>query len=106
MAYVQLGGKSIEIDDHGFMQQPEFWDDSVASDLAFREEGIQILNESHWKIVRYLRSYYLQFKAAPMIRKLCKDTGIGLKQIYELFPSGPARGACKIAGLPKPTGCV
>ena len=64
------------------------------------------LTETHWKLVNYLREYYLKNNIAPMIRKLCKDTGIPLKEIYELFPSGPAKGACKVAGLPKPTGCV
>ena len=64
------------------------------------------LTEEHWRVIRFLRSYYLQFNTAPMIRKLCKDTQTDLKKIYELFPSGPAKGACKIAGLPKPTGCA
>ena len=57
-------------------------------------------------IVNYLRDYYLEYNIAPMIRKLCKETGFKLKEIYDLFPSGPAKGACKVAGLPKPTGCV
>jgi tRNA 2-thiouridine synthesizing protein E len=56
--------------------------------------------------VKYLRDYYLKFKIAPMVRKLCKETGTDLKKMYVLFPSGPAKGACKVAGLPKPTGCV
>ena len=54
----------------------------------------------------YLRHYYQKFDAAPMIRKLCKETGFPLKKIYALFPTGPAKGAYKVAGLPKPTGCV
>ena len=69
-------------------------------------ENVSEMTEEHWKVVNYLRDYYLEFGIAPMIRKLCKETGFKLKQIYELFPSGPAKGACKIAGLPKPTGCV
>ena len=69
-------------------------------------EGIGELTEDHWKVIRYLRNYCLQFGIAPMIRKLCKETGFHLKKVYELFPSGPAKGACKVAGLAKPTGCV
>ena len=69
-------------------------------------EGVAELTESHWKVINYLRNYYLQFGIAPMIRKLCKETGFKLNEIYQLFPSGPAKGACKLAGLPKPTGCV
>ena len=56
--------------------------------------------------MNYLRNYYLQFGIAPMIRKLCKENGFKLNEVYEMFPSGPAKGACKVAGLPKPTGCV
>ncbi len=99
------GNLSIEVDEDGFMQNPEEWNEEVAKALA-TTEGVEELTEEHWKVVKYLRDYYLQFGVAPMIRKLCKETGFNLKKIYELFPSGPAKGACKVAGLPKPTGCV
>jgi tRNA 2-thiouridine synthesizing protein E len=105
MAMIELGGKQLEIDEDGFIQDPEMWDDAVALDLA-KTEGVDNLTDEHWKVVKYLRDYYLEFNMAPMIRKLCKQTGFPLKKIYELFPSGPAKGACKVAGLPKPTGCV
>jgi len=96
---------AIEVDEDGFMQEPEKWNEDVAGALA-TTEGVGNLTDDHWKVVNYLREYYLQFGVAPMIRKLCKQTGFQLKEIYELFPSGPAKGACKVAGLPKPTGCV
>ncbi len=99
------GDISIEVDEDGFMQEPDQWSEEVAKALA-TTEGVDELTEDHWKVVNYLRNYYLQFGVAPMIRKLCKETGFDLKTIYELFPSGPAKGACKVAGLPKPTGCV
>jgi tRNA 2-thiouridine synthesizing protein E len=105
MAMVELGGKQLEIDEDGFIQDPSQWDEAVAKSLA-GTEGVDDLLEEHWKVVNYLREYYLKFNMAPMIRKLCKETGFPLKKIYELFPSGPAKGACKVAGLPKPTGCV
>ena len=99
------GNLNIEVDEDGFMQNPEEWNEEIAKALA-TTEGVEELTEEHWKVVKYLRDYYLQFGVAPMIRKLCKETGFNLKKIYELFPSGPAKGACKVAGLPKPTGCV
>ena len=99
------GNVSIEVDEDGFMQEPDNWNKDVAAALG-TTEGVDDLSEDHWKVVDYLRNYYLQFGVAPMIRKLCKETGYDLKRIYELFPSGPAKGACKVAGLPKPTGCV
>ncbi len=64
------------------------------------------MGEEHWRLVNYLRDYYLKFEIAPPIRMLTKQTKLDLKRVYELFPGGPAKGACKIAGLPKPTGCV
>ena len=99
------GNVSIEVDEDGFMQEPDKWNEEVAAALA-GTEGVDSLTDEHWKLVNYLRNYFLQFGVAPMIRKLCKETGFELKKVYELFPSGPAKGACKVAGLPKPTGCV
>jgi len=105
MATFTLGEVTLAVDEDGFMQEPDKWNEAAALALA-STEGVQQLTDEHWKIVNYLRNYYLQFGVAPMIRKLCKETGFDLKRIYALFPSGPAKGACKVAGLPKPTGCV
>ena len=96
---------TIQVDEDGFMEEPEKWDEKIAFALA-STEGVNELTEEHWKLINYLRDYYQQYGIAPMIRKLCKETGFPLKKIYDLFPSGPAKGACKLAGLPKPTGCV
>jgi dissimilatory sulfite reductase related protein len=98
-------GRTYDVDEDGFLQDPALWNDDVAVDFMVTE-GVTELTEAHWKVIRYIRDYYLQFGIAPMIRKVCKQTGFSLKEIYELFPSGPAKGACKLAGLPKPTGCV
>jgi len=95
----------IEVDEDGFILKPEEWNEEIAKALASTED-VQDMSENHWKIIYYLRDYYKKFGIAPMIRKLCKETGFSLKEIYELFPSGPAKGACKVAGLTKPTGCV
>ena len=105
MAKAQLGGKEIEIDEDGFIQEPEKWDDAVAEDIA-KTEDASPMGEEHWKLVRYLRDYYIKYEIAPPVRMVVKQTGLDLKKIYALFPSGPAKGACKVAGLPKPTGCV
>ncbi len=105
MPMVSYGGKDIEIDEDGFIQDPNEWNEKVALDLA-ETEGVTEMTEDHWKLVNYMRDYYLKNGIAPMVRKLCKETGFKLKYVYKLFPSGPAKGACKVAGLPKPTGCV
>lgn len=105
MPMFEQGEVKIEVDEDGFMKKPELWNEQVALALA-TTEGVDEMTEEHWKLVNYLRDYYLKFGIAPMIRKLCKETGVPLKKVYELFPSGPAKGACKVAGLAKSTGCV
>ena len=105
MGTIELAGKSFEVDEDGFLQNPELWDEEVCKAFA-PHEHIEEVTDEHWAVIRYIREYYLEFGVAPMIRKLCKESGCNLKRMYELFPSGPAKGACKLAGLPKPTGCV
>ena len=105
MPIFEVNGKQYDVDEDGFLENPEIWNEAVAGDFA-STEGVGDLTPEHWKVIHYLRNYYLQYGIAPMIRKLCKETGFKLNRIYELFPSGPAKGACKLAGHPKPTGCV
>ncbi len=105
MAQAEYGGKTFTIDEDGFI---ESFDDYSPEWVQFvkKEEGIDELNEEHWKVINVLQDYYKKNGIAPMVRVLSKLTGFKLKHIYELFPSGPGKGACKMAGLPKPTGCV
>ena len=105
MPTVEYKGKSYEVDEDGFLQDPEKWDKDFAS-FVKEQEGISELTEDHWKVINYLQEYYKKNGIAPMVRIMTKVTGFKLKQIYELFPSGPGKGACKMAGLAKPTGCV
>jgi len=106
MPFIEINGKKIEVNEEGFLVNPEDWDEEVAKFLAKKEESLENLTEEHWAVINYIRNYYLENKLAPMVRTVCKTTGLPLKKIYELFPSGPAKGACKLAGLPKPDGCV
>ena len=105
MAYIEINGKQIELDEDGFMVEPDEWSEEIALYFA-KEESVDELTEAHWALINYLKNYYKQFGIAPMVRKVCKDNNLTLAQVYELFPTGPGKGACKIAGLPKPTGCV
>ncbi|MCK4431239.1 MAG: TusE/DsrC/DsvC family sulfur relay protein [Candidatus Aminicenantes bacterium] len=106
MPEIETKGKKIRVNEEGFLVNPEEWDEDIADLLAKEEEGIDALTEDHWAVINYIRGYYLEKSLAPMVRKICKTTGFQLKYIFELFPSGPAKGACKLAGLPKPDGCV
>ena len=105
MAKAKLGGQEIEVDEDGFIQEPEKWNKELAEDLAKTEDAFP-MGEEAWRLVNYLRDYYIKYEIAPPVRMLTKQTKLDLKRVYELFPGGPAKGACKIAGLPKPTGCV
>lgn len=105
MSIVEINGKQVELDEDGFLENPDDWNNDMVTYFAKMEE-VSELTENHWKVINYLRDYFQKFGVAPMIRKLCKDTGFSLQEIYDMFPSGPAKGACKLAGLPKPTGCV
>jgi len=106
MPSIEKDGTQIEVNEEGFMIKPGEWNPVIAGILAKAEENIDTLTEEHWAIVNYIRTYYLEHNLAPMVRKMCQKTGFSLKKIYDLFPSGPAKGACKVAGLPKPDGCV
>lgn len=104
MADLKVGDRLLLLDEDGFLDNAADWDEEVAQVLAVSEE-VELTDE-HWAIINYLRNYYAEFGVAPMVRKMLKDTGKSQGEIYNLFPSGPGKGACKIAGLPKPTGCV
>jgi tRNA 2-thiouridine synthesizing protein E len=105
MAQMELAGNRYEVDEHGFLQEPEKWNEAIAKAYAALE-GVAELTQEHWTAINYLRSYYLDNGICPMIRRLIKETGFNLKKLYDLFPNGPAQSACKWAGVPKPTGCV
>lgn len=105
MATVEFMGKTFDVDEDGFIDTYEnFCPEWVQ--WVKTQEGIEELTDEHHKVVKVLQEYYEKNGIAPMVRILSKVTGFKLKHIYELFPSGPGKGACKMAGLPKPTGCV
>ena len=105
MAKIELAGTTCEVDEHGFLQETDKWNEEIAGAYAALED-INELTEDHWLALNYLRNYYLENGICPMIRRLIKETGFTLKKLYDLFPNGPANSACKWAGVPKPTGCV
>ncbi len=111
MPTMDFQGKQIEIDEDGYIVNLDDWTKELADHIA-KIEGID-MTESHWEVVNFLRDYYQKYQIAPMIKILVKEIGKVMgpekgntKYLYELYPGGPAKQACKIAGLPKPTGCV
>ncbi len=105
MPTIEIEGKTFEVDGDGFLANPEIWNDEVAQLIA-KYDGIEEMTDKHWDVVKIIRENYEEKGMAPMIRVICKKTGLKLREIYQLFPLGPARGACRVAGLPKPDGCV
>ena len=90
----------VDVDEEGFLVQPETWTKEVAQILA-RGEVDGNLTEDHWKVIEYFRKYYLEFESVPPVRKLSRDTGCDYKRINKLFPSGLTMGACRLAGIPR-----
>jgi TusE/DsrC/DsvC family sulfur relay protein len=111
MPTIEVSGKSFETDEEGYLVNLGDWNEELAGEIA-KQEGID-MSENHWEVVNFLRKYYEEYQIAPAVRVLTKAIGKQLgpdkgnsAYLYELFPYGPAKQACKIAGLPKPTGCV
>lgn len=100
-----LSGVQIEFDADGHMKNQDQWNEEIAKELA-KIEGIDVLTEDHWKVINFMRKEFKEKGDAPSIRKLTKESGIDTKTLYALFPKGPAKKAAKIAGLPKPKGCI
>jgi len=111
MASIEVGGNSVEVDEEGYLVDRSVWNEEIGSHMADIDNCE--LSDSHWEVIKFLREYYDEYQIAPAVRVLTKAIGKKLgkdkgnsKYLYELFPYGPAKQACKYAGLPKPTGCV
>ena len=105
MTLTLIADRTVDVDAEGFLTDPQQWDEKLAEQLA-RDAGISELTERHWLVVRFMRERYLQTGNAPSIRSLGKESGVPVKELYQLFPKGPAKLAAKIGGIPKPTGCI
>jgi dissimilatory sulfite reductase related protein len=100
-----IAGAAVEVDGEGFLEDPKQWTDEIAAEIA-RTNGIDHLTDRHWQVVRYMRDAFLTTGTAPSIRTLGKASGVPIKELYQLFPKGPAKLAAKIGGIPKPRGCI
>jgi dissimilatory sulfite reductase related protein len=105
MSAMTIAKTDVDVNDEGFFIHPEQWTEEMAPQLA-RQEGIQSLTDAHWKVIRFMRSEYFSKGTGPTVRALGKTSGVSIKELYQLFPKGPAKIAAKIAGIPKPRGCI
>jgi len=105
METVILAGKALSLDADGNLANRNEWNEDIAREIA-AIEGIPELTPKHWAVISYMRSAFEKEGDAPSIRRLTKESGVDTKTLYQLFPKGPAKRAARIAGLPKPKGCI
>lgn len=105
MPTATYAGTNVELNDEGFFADPGQWTEAMAPEIA-SSLGLDTLTDDHWKVIRFMRSEFDSKGAAPSVRVLGKTSGVPVKELYQLFPKGPAKMAAKIAGVPKPHGCI
>ena len=105
MSTMVLADTEVELNEEGFFVHPEQWTEEMAPELA-RHDGIGELTDAHWTVIRFMRDEYFDKGTGPTVRALGKSSGVSVKELYQLFPKGPAKVAARIAGIPKPRGCI
>ena len=105
MPTATFDGVAVAVNGEGFFEHPDDWNEAMAVELA-RAEGIDPLTDRHWLVIRFMRTEYAAKGTGPTVRVLGKTSGVAVKELYQLFPNGPAKTAAKIAGIPKPRGCI
>jgi TusE/DsrC/DsvC family sulfur relay protein len=100
-----IAGTEVELNEEGFLVDPAQWTEEMAVELA-RRDDIDPLTDRHWEVIRFMRQQYEETGTGPNVRMLAKTSGIPVKELYQLFPKGPAKTAARIAGIPKPRGCI
>ena len=105
MPTTTVAGAPVDRNDEGFFTDPDQWTEAMAPELA-AAEGIDALTEDHWRVIKFMRTEYAEKGTGPTVRLLGKTSGVSVKELYQLFPKGPAKVAAKIAGIPKPRGCI
>jgi dissimilatory sulfite reductase related protein len=105
MPTVTYAGTVVAVNEEGFFTDPVQWREEMAPLIA-RQEGISELTARHWQVIKFMRHEYEAKGTGPTVRVLGKTSGVTVRELYQLFPHGPAKEAAKIAGIPKPRGCV
>ncbi len=105
METLTIAGRPVKINEEGFMTDPAEWTPEIAVAIA-RNEGLPDLTEAHWKIIEFCRQNAKDSGKAPTLRTITNGTGISTKEMFALFPKGPAKKVAHISGLGKPEGCV
>jgi dissimilatory sulfite reductase related protein len=105
MTTTTYAGATVAVNDEGFFEDPTAWTPEMAIEMA-SADGIETLTEPHWTVINFMRKEYFEKGTGPTVRVLGKTSGVSVKDLYLLFPKGPAKMAARIAGIPKPKGCI
>src|SRR6266581_4036785 len=105
MGTMSIAERTIALDADGNLANRNDWSEDLARELAI-QEGIPELTPQHWAVINFMRTVFDKEGDSPSIRRLTKESGVDTKTLYQLFPKGPAKRAARIAGLPKPKGCI
>ena len=105
MPMTSIAGRTLDVDADGYLTNPDQWDREVAAALA-ADVGIPALTDQHWKVIEFCRKDAKEKGEAPGLRRIAAASGVGMKDLYALFPKGPGKLAAYVSGLPKPKGCV
>jgi tRNA 2-thiouridine synthesizing protein E len=105
MTTMTYAGHDVAVNEEGFLTDPDAWTEEMAEGIA-RESGIGELTDRHWQVIRFMRTEYAAKGTGPTVRVLGRSSGVPVKELYQLFPKGPAKTAARIAGIPKPRGCI
>ncbi|MGK2929860.1 MAG: TusE/DsrC/DsvC family sulfur relay protein [Acidimicrobiales bacterium] len=105
MPTTTIAGNEVELNEEGFFVDPDQWTEEMVSELAAKED-IDELDDKHWQVIRFMRQEYFAHGTGPTVRALGKTSGVSVKELYQLFPKGPAKVAARMAGIPKPKGCI
>ena len=105
MTTATIGGVDVAVNDEGFFEDPDQWTEAMAVEMA-KADGIDELTDKHWQVIHFMRQEYAEKGTGPTVRVLGKTSGVTVKELYQLFPKAPAKTAARIAGIPKPRGCI
>jgi TusE/DsrC/DsvC family sulfur relay protein len=105
MSTITLAGVTVPLNDEGFFEDPSLWTKDMAVEMA-KADGIDPLTDQHWKVIEFMRREFAEKGTGPTVRVLGKSSGVDVKTLYQLFPKGPAKTAARLAGIPKPKGCI
>ena len=106
MPTATIAGVDVAVNDEGFLEQPDQWTEAHGRRDRTPSEGSTPSPPEHWQVINFMRKEYFEKGTGPTVRALGKTSGVSIKELYQLFPKGPAKLAAKIAGIPKPRGCI